>query len=55
MFLINCKGSNKADLVPTKEANIKIPQMVLKFYVNRLTWYTVGMELKVTALIFMKQ
>jgi len=37
-FLIKWKGVNDAELVPSKVANIKIPQMVIAFYEARLTW-----------------
>ena len=38
-FLIKWQGEEEEDLVPAKEANVKIPQMVIKFYQEHLNWY----------------
>jgi len=39
-FLIQFKGVDQAEMVPAAVANVKIPQMVIKFYEERLSWYS---------------
>lgn len=38
MFLFEWQGLQEASLVPSEEANIKWPQVVIKFYEERTTW-----------------
>ncbi|KAH8374492.1 heterochromatin protein 1 [Drosophila serrata] len=39
-FLIQFKGVDQAEMVPSTVANVKIPQMVIHFYEERLSWYS---------------
>lgn len=39
-FLLKFKEADQAEMVPATIVNVKVPQMVIKFYEERLSWYS---------------
>ena len=42
----NRKNVKEPELVYASEANVQIPQMVIKFYESKLTWHDVSEDCK---------
>ncbi|XP_031630991.1 chromobox protein homolog 1-like [Contarinia nasturtii] len=38
LCMVKWKGSNEVDLVPSTQINAKYPQMVIKYYEDRIEW-----------------